>query len=41
MVDEGGSEPKGNLLMDSSGNLYGMTSYGGRYGGGTVWELTP
>jgi uncharacterized repeat protein (TIGR03803 family) len=40
-VGDGGSEPKGNLLMDSSGNLYGMTSYGGRHGGGTVWEITP
>jgi uncharacterized repeat protein (TIGR03803 family) len=36
-----GAEPKGNLLMDSSGNLYGMTSYGGQYGGGNVWEITP
>jgi uncharacterized repeat protein (TIGR03803 family) len=40
-VGDDGAEPKGNLLMDSSGNLYGMTSYGGRYGGGTVWEITP
>ena len=29
------------LISDSSGNLYGATSYGGVNGGGTVFELTP
>lgn len=30
------------LVMDSSGNLYGTTLYGGAYNnGGTVWELSP
>jgi uncharacterized repeat protein (TIGR03803 family) len=29
------------LAMDSHGNLYGTTSGGGAYGGGTVFELSP
>jgi len=31
----------GSLLLDGQGNLYGTTEYGGPYGGGTVFELTP
>jgi uncharacterized repeat protein (TIGR03803 family) len=39
---EDGSEPQAGLLLDSSGNLYGTTSVGGgRYGYGTVFEITP
>jgi len=32
--------PVGSLLMDSKGNLFGTTSYGGRFDSGTVFELT-
>jgi uncharacterized repeat protein (TIGR03803 family) len=31
----------GTLIFDSAGNLYGMTYYGGRYNGGTVFKLSP
>jgi uncharacterized repeat protein (TIGR03803 family) len=34
--------PSAGVIFDASGkNLYGMTEEGGRYGGGTVFELTP
>ena len=43
-----GGYPTSSLLMDSSGNLYGTTGYGGSIGGscgnsgcGVVFELTP
>jgi uncharacterized repeat protein (TIGR03803 family) len=29
------------LVMDSAGNLYGTSVQGGRYGGGTVFQVTP
>jgi uncharacterized repeat protein (TIGR03803 family) len=31
----------GNLIFDSSGNLYGVTAIGGAYDKGTVYELSP
>jgi uncharacterized repeat protein (TIGR03803 family) len=34
-----GADPEGNLIMDSSGNLYEMTTGGGAYGSGSVFEL--
>ncbi|MFZ0657511.1 MAG: choice-of-anchor tandem repeat GloVer-containing protein [Candidatus Binataceae bacterium] len=34
------SSPVAGLIMDTSGNLYGTTSGGGKNGGGTVFELT-
>ena len=38
----GGSSPEAaGLIFDGAGNLYGTTYYGGDYGGGTVFELTP
>jgi len=38
----GGSEPAWGLFLDSSGNLFGTTSHGGgRYGYGTVYEISP
>jgi len=30
-----------NLLFDAAGNLYGATIWAGRYGCGTIFELTP
>jgi uncharacterized repeat protein (TIGR03803 family) len=34
-----GTDPHGFVVMDSSGNLYGTTFYGGAYGKGTVYKL--
>lgn len=36
-----GANPDEGLVMDSSGNLYGTTYYGGTYGYGTVFKFTP
>lgn len=36
-----GRQPQGSLALDSAGNLYGVTFYGGQYGYGTVFEITP
>jgi len=36
-----GFGPTGDLIFDHAGNIYGTTSSGGQYGGGTVYELTP
>ncbi len=36
-----GEVPSGNLILDTSGNLYGTTAGGGAYGQGTVFELSP
>ncbi len=36
-----GSEPQGYVTFDSKGNLYGTTLYGGAYGYGVVFELSP
>ncbi len=36
-----GWQPTSNLVFDDAGNLYGITSSGGMYGLGTVYELTP
>ncbi len=33
--------PTASLTMDATGNLYGTTSQGGRYGWGAVFKLTP
>ncbi len=34
-----GSTPYGGLVMDSAGNLYGTTPFGGQYNGGVVFEI--
>lgn len=36
-----GAEPDGPPVFDLNGNLYGTTFYGGAYGFGTVFELSP
>jgi uncharacterized repeat protein (TIGR03803 family) len=36
-----GSVPDAGLAMDASGNLYGTTTEGGLYNGGTVFKLVP
>lgn len=36
-----GQMPEGALIFDSLGNIYGTTVYGGAYGAGTVYELSP
>jgi uncharacterized repeat protein (TIGR03803 family) len=38
---DGGYSPSGNLVFDSSGNLYGATFAGGASQSGGVFELTP
>jgi uncharacterized repeat protein (TIGR03803 family) len=35
-----GSSPFGFLALDASGNVFGVTGYGGTYGVGTVFELS-
>src|SRR5262249_13886344 len=34
-----GTTPTAGLVMDGSGNLYGVASQGGAYGDGTVFEV--
>jgi uncharacterized repeat protein (TIGR03803 family) len=36
-----GANPYGGLIFDAAGNLYGTTAWGGTYGTGTVFEITP
>lgn len=36
-----GQKPFGSVVLGQDGNLYGTTSEGGAYGGGTVFKLTP
>lgn len=36
-----GQEPAGGLIADAAGNLYGATTYGGLYGAGAIFELSP
>jgi uncharacterized repeat protein (TIGR03803 family) len=36
-----GAFPGGTMVADTSGNYYGTTTYGGSYGFGVVFELTP
>ena len=33
--------PEGGVTLDRNGDLFGMTSQGGAYGHGVVWEITP
>ena len=36
-----GASPWAGVIFDQAGNLYGTTEFGGAYGYGTVYELTP
>ena len=36
-----GVRPSGSLIQDAQGNLYGTAPYGGAYGYGTVFVITP
>lgn len=36
-----GDMPEGALIFDAAGNLYGAASYGGYYGAGAIFELSP
>lgn len=36
-----GQTPYSGLILDPTGNLYGVTNWGGIYGWGTAFELTP
>lgn len=36
-----GYELQAGLIFDAAGNLYGITTFGGAYGAGTAFELTP
>jgi len=36
-----GSHPRGGLILDTAGNVYGTASQGGFNGNGTVFVLTP
>lgn len=36
-----GEYPYGGVVMDSSGNLFGTTSAGGKYSAGVVYEISP
>lgn len=36
-----GANPVGDLVFDTAGNLFGVTSLGGQYGNGVVYELSP
>ena len=36
-----GEYPASSVTLDTSGNLYGTTNYGGTKGQGVVWKITP
>ena len=36
-----GQSPRGGVILDASGNLYGTTTGGGLYNGGTAFKLIP
>jgi uncharacterized repeat protein (TIGR03803 family) len=38
---KGGSDPVLGLALDESGTLYGVAAFGGQFGGGAFYKLTP
>ena len=36
-----GFQPRTGLVLDTNGNLYGTTLYGGTFGAGTVFKVVP
>jgi len=36
-----GHAPNGNLVFDSAGNIYGTTEFGGTFGYGSIFKLSP
>ena len=40
-ADNDGIYPRGNVTLDSQGNLFGTASMGGAAGQGTAWKLAP
>ena len=36
-----GAVPSGKLILDTSGTIYGVTTFGGSYGYGTVYSVAP
>ena len=38
---QNGSHPSGSLMQANNGKLYGMTTYGGQYGMGVIYEIDP
>ena len=36
-----GVQPAGQLILDTQGNVYGVTTLGGAYGAGAVYKITP
>ena len=40
-TDNDGIYPRGNVTLDSQGNLFGTASMGGAAGQGTAWKLVP
>ena len=39
--NDGANPYLGDLIFDRAGNIYGTTQWGGAYGEGTIYELTP
>jgi uncharacterized repeat protein (TIGR03803 family) len=38
---EDGNQPRGGVIFDKAGNLYGTTIMGGSHSAGTIFEMTP
>src|SRR6185295_589764 len=38
---DGGTGSAGRLLIDAAGNIFGVTTVGGEFGAGIVYEMSP